>query len=229
MTSRSPVPPAKLCPYARDVLEHLAGHPAASAIVLGGGVALAHYLEYRDTFDLDAWWANGPTKAANALLDDAMRAVARKHGLSLAQRTWGDTMSLELLDGQRKVFSLQIASRDRYLDTPIDAAWLPLRIETLRDNVASKMTALVERGAPRDLRDVYELCRSGLVSVDECWGLYREKHPEKTVADGAAKVLHSVERLDMQRPLDTIQSETDRRSADAVRKWFREVFCRHSS
>ena len=91
-----PTPPASLGTYAREVLEYFAGHEAASDIVIGGGIALAHYLDYRDTFDLDA---------------------------------------------------------------TLVAAWSPVRIESLRDNVASKMTALVERGAPRDLRDIHELCR----------------------------------------------------------------------
>lgn len=132
---------------------------------------------YRDTFDLDAWWAVSPTGPANALLDESMQAVARRHGLACGRRSWGETVSLELMDGPRKMFSLQIAPRDRYLDATLVAAWSPVRIESLRDNVASKMTALVERGAPRDLRDIHELCRRGLVFNAQCWELYEQKNP----------------------------------------------------
>jgi len=51
-----PTPPKNLNPLARELLESLAGHAEAAEIVLGGGVALSHYLEYRDTMDVDAWW-----------------------------------------------------------------------------------------------------------------------------------------------------------------------------
>ena len=59
MTIRNPDPevPANLDPLAREVLEGLRGHAAAEAIVLGGGVALQHYCEFRTTLDIDARWA----------------------------------------------------------------------------------------------------------------------------------------------------------------------------
>lgn len=226
MSFPPPTPPSSLGTYAREVLEYLAGHEAAAEIVIGGGIALAHYLDYRDTFDLDAWWAVSPTAPANALLDEAMQSVAQRHGLACAHRSWGETVSLELIDGARKVFSLQIAPRDRYLDKTLLAAWPPVRIESLRDNVASKMTALVERGAPRDLRDIHELCRRGLVSAAQCWELYEQKNPGRAARDAAAKVLHSLERLEIQRPLNSILDEEQRREAAAVRRWYRDVFCR---
>ena len=87
-----------------------------------GAIPLAHYLDYRDTFHLDAWWAVSPTKPANALLDESMQAVTRRHEFACARRSWGETVSLELMDGPRKVFSLQIAPRDRYLDATLVAA-----------------------------------------------------------------------------------------------------------
>lgn len=229
MSSPRPSAPSRLGIYAREVLEYLAGHPAAAEIVIGGGIALAHYVEYRETFDLDAWWAVAPTAPANALLDEAMHAVASRHGLACVRRSWGETVSLELIDGQRKVFSLQIAPRDRYLDATLEADWPPVRIETLRDNVASKMNAVVNRGAPRDLRDIHEVCRRGLITVPQCWELYEQKNPGLSSRDAAAKVLHALERLEIQRPLDSIADDEQRREATAVRRWYREVFCKQPS
>jgi len=229
MSPPRPTPPSRLGVYAREVLEFLAGHEAAAEIVLGGGIALAHYVDYRDTFDLDAWWAVAPTEPANALLDEAMQTVAARHGMTCVRRSWGETVSLELVAGQRKVFSLQIAPRDRYLDATLEAEWSPVRIETLRDNIASKMNALVNRGAPRDLRDIHEVCRRGLMSATQCWELYEEKNPGWSARDAAGKVLHAVERLEIQRPLDSISDDKQRRDAAAVRQWFRGVFCRHPS
>ena len=222
-----PVPPQSLSPYAREILQLLAGHPEAAEIVIGGGVALSHYAEYRETFDLDAWWATAPTAAARHLIATSLQVVANRHGLVFRQRSWGETESFELADSQRKVFSLQIASRDRYLDEPLEAAWPPVRIETLRDNIASKMVALVERGAPRDLRDIHHLCLRNLVTVAECWDLYRIKNPQQDPTEAAAKILHAIERLEMQRPLQSIPDEVDRRDAATVRTWYRDVLCRH--
>jgi len=104
------------------------------------------------------------------------------------RKYWGDTESYELLQDRRKVFSFQISSRTRYLDTPGDAQWAPVLIETLRDNVASKMVALVERGAPRDMRDVYELCTREMLTIDECWQLWRDKKPGMRHSHGRALV-----------------------------------------
>jgi hypothetical protein len=225
MSPPRPTPPSRLGDYAREVLELLTGREAAAEIVIGGGIALAHYVDYRDTFDLDAWWAVAPTNPANALLDEAMQTVAKRHGMQCVRRSWGETVSLELVAENRKVFSLQIAPRDRYLDATLEAGWPPVRIETLRDNVASKMNALVNRGAPRDLRDIHEVCRRGLLSSRQCWQLYEEKNPGQSVGDAAAKVLHAVERLEIQRPLDGIVDADQRREAAAVRNWYRDVFC----
>lgn len=221
----NPRPPQSLNRFAKELLDLLAGHPEAAEIVIGGGVALAHYLDYRDTVDLDAWWRTAPVETARRLMADSMRVIAARHGLLFQQRAWGETESFELLREGRKVFSLQIAKRGRYLEESLPAAWAPVMIETLQDNVASKMTALVERGAPRDLRDIYEICRRGFVSVEGCWSLYVRKNPDQTASMGAVKVLFAVERLDLQRPLDTISDPTLREQAGHLRKWYREIFC----
>ena len=224
MVSMGPKVPKNLNPLARELLAGLAGHPEAAEIVLGGGVALSHYLEYRDTVDLDAWWKTGPTPRTVALVERCMKVLADKHGLGYRRRTWGETESLELLRGGQKLFSFQISQRTLYLDEAIPTTWKPLCIETLRDNVGSKMTALVERGAPRDLLDVYELCHRGLVAVADCWQLWRAKNPERHPAEGPEKVIFHVERLELQRPLSKLPP-ADRERAANVRGWFRAVFC----
>ena len=225
MREAEPTPPKSLNPYARELLDALAGHPEAAEIVLGGGVALSHYLEYRGTVDLDAWWRGAVSPEARQLAIGATQAVAGKHGLQFRMRSWGETESYELLEKGRKVFSFQISTRTRYLEPPRATPWRPVMIESLRDNVASKMTALSERGAPRDLLDIYELCTRGLVQVAECWKLWSEKNPDRDLQEGRDKVLFHVKRLELQRPLARIHSPGDRARAAAVREWFTAVFC----
>jgi hypothetical protein len=220
-----PKRPQNLNPYARELLDALQGHSEAADIVLGGGVALSHYLEYRGTVDADAWWRKEANAVTRRLLQATMESHARKHGLEHRLRVWGDTESYELIDGKRKAFSFQISTRTRYLDAPRMAPWPPLMLETLRDNVASKMTALVERGAPRDLRDIYELCTRDFVSIEECWKLWQMKNDGRDLQEGRAKVLFHVQRLELQRPLDTIATSAERAGAAAVRQWFTNRLC----
>jgi len=225
MRNLTPTPPKNLNAYAKELLDALAGHPEAIEIVLGGGVALSHYLEYRRTVDVDAWWRADSKAESRRLIHTVMEKLAAKHGMKIRVRTWGDTESYELLDDNKKKFSFQISSRTQYIDAPLAAAWTPILIETLRDNVASKMTALVERGAPRDLLDIYQLCTNQVLSVPECWMLWTEKNPGRDVHDGRLKVLFHVERLELQRPLGKIERPEERDGAAAVRDWFKNRFC----
>lgn len=57
--------------------------------------------------------------------------------------------------------SIQIANRTARLEYPIPAGWINVPLDTLADLVASKMVALVERGAPRDFLDIFQICQAG--------------------------------------------------------------------
>lgn len=125
-----------------------------------------------------------------ALLDEAMQAVAMRHGLTCARRAWGETVSLELLEGRERFF----------------------RCRSPRATVIS-----MRRSRPPGLRSASR--RS------ECWQLYEQKNAGQTARDAAAKVLHSLERLETQRPLPGIADDQQREEAATVRRWYREVFC----
>lgn len=221
-----PVTPKNLNPLARELLESFAGHAEAAEIVLGGGVALSHYLEYRDTVDVDAWWRTEPSEDVLRFVESCMKALAAKHGLDYRRRTWGETESLELLRGSQKQFSFQISRRTLNLDTALPAAWQPLWIETLRDNAGSKMTALVQRGAPRDFLDIYELVNHSVLSIPECWNLWLLKNPGIPVAEAKRKVAARMEMIALSRPLENIQPQAARDRAALVRAWYRDTFTR---
>jgi predicted nucleotidyltransferase component of viral defense system len=90
-------------------------------------------------------------------------------------RSWGDVDSVELQQDGRTVFSFQVARRSAHLEEPISAGWIEVPLDSLADLVSSKMVALVERGAPRDFLDIYTLCQAGLLSVADCWALWRRQ------------------------------------------------------
>jgi len=113
----------RLHELAREILEELRDQPAAAALILGGGVALQHYYEYRETHDIDAWWASTPKADTRQLLRETMQRVAERHGYSLAVRAWRETESLELQDEGKTIFSFQVAVRSLELESPGPSAW----------------------------------------------------------------------------------------------------------
>lgn len=226
MADRHPNPPKNLNPLARELLESLAGHSEAAEIILGGGVALSHYLEYRDTVDVDAWWRTDPAAAVLVLVERCMTELAARHGFTYRRRTWGETESLEVLRGTQKTFSFQISKRTLSLDEPIPAEWPPLWIETLRDNVGSKMTALVQRGAPRDFLDIHQLVHQSIISIADCWHLWGLKNPGVPEDEARRKVCARLEMIEAARPLATIQPASARENAENVRSWYRTTFTR---
>ncbi|MEX0668848.1 MAG: nucleotidyl transferase AbiEii/AbiGii toxin family protein [Pirellulales bacterium] len=224
MTTPQPKTPDSLHPLSRELLEILAGHAEAAQVVIGGGVALSHYLEYRNTVDLDAWWRAEPRADVLAFLEASMRAIASRHGLEYRRRSWGETESLELLRGGLKHFSFQISRRTLSLDDAIPSQWHPVCIETLRDNVASKMLALVQRGAPRDFLDIYHLCTGGVVSMADCWSWFTAKNPGITIDEAKRKIIARLAMIETTRPLETIQPVEAREQAARVRDWYYRIF-----
>ncbi|MBI4546015.1 MAG: hypothetical protein HY703_12515 [Gemmatimonadetes bacterium] len=213
-------------PLAEEILSSLRECPEAGDIILGGYFALKQYLDYRATHDLDAWWRTGRTEGAVACIQRVMRAVADRHGLRFAQREWGETLSFELADERRKIFSFQIAVRSLELEPPRKSAWEPVLVESLADNVGSKMNALVQRGAPRDFVDIMELVTRGIVSLEQCWDWWARKNPGIDLDQARAQALRHLQALGQRRPLAAIADAGERAAARRARAWIRRTLLR---
>lgn len=221
-----PRKPATMPSYAEEVLTKLGEHPESAEIVLGGHLALKHYLDFRQTHDIDAWWRGARSPQAEGNIRSVMADVAAHHGFQLAERTFAEVSSFEFLAQDRKVFSFQIAPRSLYLSEPVLSPWPPLLLETLEDNIASKMNALVNRGAPRDFLDIQRAVEQGLLSPERCWALWQQRNPEETIATGQQKILLHLAALETRRPLEQIQDPKEREQALQTRTWFRTRFLR---
>lgn len=96
------------------------------------------------------------------------------------------------------------------------------------DLVAAKMTALVERGAPRDFLDIFSLCAQDIIEPAECWLLWQERQTragdEADFARAHLAIETHLERIALHRPLESIQNPEQRQQAETVRRWFREIF-----
>lgn len=220
--------PHRIDPLAERILDLLTKYAAAGEIVLGGYFALRHYLEYRDTYDIDAWWRTRADAAAEAAVREVMTRVAVEEGLEIRERRFGETTSFELRRAGRKCFSFQIAVRSVELEPPTASAWPPIQIETLQDNLGAKMNALVDRGAPRDFTDVMRVVNAGLASTAACWELWSRKNAGQAMIGARDKVRHHLTEIELRRPLEFVSDPDERKRAKETRDWFRNEFLRAS-
>lgn len=224
---RQPRRPANLSNYAEACLQCLADQGLGGRISLGGALGLLHYLDYRPTHDVDAWWEASATAEEQRQVLQVIRTTLEPYG-EIRVRTWGDVVSVELLRERRAVFSFQIARRSAQLEHSMPAPWVNVLLDSFPDLVASKMVALVERGAPRDFRDIYALCRAGLTTPRECWDLWQRRQQLSGSDTDYARARLAVEthlvRIALHRPLEQISDSQQQAEAKQVRAWFTEVF-----
>jgi len=229
MKNISPRQPWHLSPYVRTCLGALVRGNLAKRISIGGALGLFHYLDYRPTHDVHAWWSEALTEAQRQEVTRTLEEALAVHG-DVRVRTWGDVASVELVQDGRTVFSFQIATRSARLEEPTSAGWIDVPLDSLPDLVASKMLALVERGAPRDFLDIFTVCQAGVLSVSECWALWQRRQSlagSDTDASRARLAIEThLERIALHRPIEQIADLVQREQAQEVRDWYANVFLR---
>ena len=215
--------PSHLSPLALRCLEMLAERGLGGQVSIGGAVGLLHFLDYRSTMDLDAWWSKEARSTDRLQVEETIQAALSPDG-SVRIRRWGDVVSIELVERDKKVFSFQVADRTSQLEPSIQLPWISVAMDTWNDLVASKMVALVERGAPRDFRDIHAVCRAGLITPDVCWKLWRTKQLLNEQEPSATRARLSIEshlaRLSRLRPLAGISDADERQAAASLREFF---------
>jgi hypothetical protein len=222
-----PKQPSHLSGYAEACLKTLVRADLADRISIGGALGLFHYVDYRPTQDVDAWWSQTVTEAQKKEVIYAIQSELESFG-KVSTRSWGDVTSIELSQNNKKVFSFQIATRSVQLEQSVSAGWIDIPLDSLTDLIASKMVALVERGAPRDFLDIYTLCMKGFLTINSCWDLWKKRQSlagsdTNTTRACLAIEIH-LERIIMLRPLESILDLDQREQAERLRIWFRESF-----
>jgi len=217
--------PPDTSPFAVLCLEAIAAAGLGSSISIGGAFGLSQYLSYRSTQDVDARWTEAATSDVRARLIETVDAALRTAG-SVRTRSWGDVTSIELVREGRTVFSFQVAARSALLRPPRAGPWSGgILLDSLDDLVASKMVALVERGTPRDFRDIHALCQASLVDPAGCWRLWgaRQKAAGESVDPRRARlaIRSHLARIEAIRPLADIAAKDQRASAEQLRSWFK--------
>ncbi len=227
MKTLQPHKPSNLSRYAQVCLQALVEAGLSNHLSLGGAVGLFHYLDYRATHDVDAWWSEAVTERQKRDVVDTLTVALSEFG-RVSVRSWGDVVSVELLQENKVVFSFQIAARTIRLQEPVSAGWIDVPLDSLPDLLAAKMTALVERGAPRDFLDIYSLCEAGVVTVDECWSTWRQRQvisgDNGDLSRARLAIETHLQRIALHRPLEKIADPGQREQARRVREWFSNVF-----
>ncbi|MBN1147297.1 MAG: nucleotidyl transferase AbiEii/AbiGii toxin family protein [Anaerolineales bacterium] len=199
-------------------------------VSLGGALALAYYHEYRITDDVDAWWDEDIDEEHKQAVIQCLENTLSSFG-EVRTRRWGDVFSIELVvPGLRHTaFSFQIAKRSARLNPSLPAPWPEnLKLDSITDLLASKMVALIERGAPRDFRDIYIFCQEHLTTPEQCWRLWRERQKLSGSDADAPRARLAIQthlaRIAAHRPLEQIDDPDERAAAQRLRRWFSEEF-----
>lgn len=227
MNRPQPQRPTHLPEYSEACLQALVEHNLADKISLGGALGLLHYLDYRATHDVDAWWSTTAVAREQRRVIEVIETVLGAFG-PIRTRSWGDVVSIELQREGRTVFSFQIARRSAQLEPSAPAPWTRVLLDSFADLVAGKMVALVERGAPRDVRDVYALCQAGLINPRECWELWQRRQAAAGSDSNTDRARLAVEthlaRIIQHRREEQIADPEQRAEAKRVRAWFTREF-----
>jgi hypothetical protein len=217
--------PANVQPLARLCLEAIAVAGLGGCVSIGGAFGLSHYLEYRTTHDVDAWWTGAATPDLRRRVVETVAAALETGGI-VRTRSWSGMTSVEVAREGRTVFSFQVADRSALLREPQTGPWPGgILLDSLDDLIASKMVALVERGAPRDFRDIHAVCRAGLTDPPGCWRLWEARLAaagEQVDAVRARLAIRShLARIESARPIESIADAGQRNEAVQVRSWFK--------
>jgi len=223
-----PQRPTQVSEYAQACLDALAASGHGQRLSLGGAFGLAHYFEYRATHDVDAWWVEPVTGEERRQIVQALETALKPFG-EVRTRAWGDVVSVELAREKKTVFSFQIARRSVGLRPPTVGLWPGgIGVDSFDDLLASKMVALVERGAPRDFRDIYALCQNNYCSLADCWRVWDNRQQlsgeDADRQRATAAICAHLARLAQARPLAKIADPQERASAAQLRNWFNKEF-----
>jgi predicted nucleotidyltransferase component of viral defense system len=145
----------ELTPGQREVLRAVAQSSLASDFYLSGGTALRiAYLHHRTSLDLD-FFSRLPLRA------EAVMTVFRQAGIEIRDpsRVYDRWQFTAAAAGEaiRVEFVHYAFDRVAPADLRIDA----LEVDSIRDILANKLSALIDRCEPKDYADVLLLLRSG--------------------------------------------------------------------
>lgn len=157
--------------YATFILTEIQKDPIDELCIVGG-VALNHYIPYRTTDDLDTSWINGkPNLNTLRKLEIIGNKLSKEYNLIMKKEDNNTVNSFNFFNKQdEKVFSIDCSIRSKFVEKklikPLNPSIQGIQVESLYDNITSKVTALIERGIPRDITDTIEIIKKTNISFE---------------------------------------------------------------
>ncbi|MBT9556490.1 MAG: nucleotidyl transferase AbiEii/AbiGii toxin family protein [Myxococcales bacterium] len=150
---------SRLSPFQHRILDVVAG---LGWTLTGGGALAGFHLGHRETRDLDLFWHGRstldhlPAEIARRLRDVGLTVDTLQHAPGFHQ--------LRVSDAQTAIPVDLVADPSPCVEMPTEVS-PGVQVDTPREILANKLTALLSRWAPRDLVDVQALLGSG-ISLD---------------------------------------------------------------
>lgn len=152
-----------IIPETQSLLEKLSALPVLEDARLVGGTALALQLGHRTSVDLDFF---GRINADSEELRDILREVGRVEVASVSKNInifWVNGIKVDMVNYPYP-----------WLDLPIEEDGV--RLASLRDIAAMKVSAIVNRGTKKDFIDLYTLLR--FFKLDDILDIYSRKYSD---------------------------------------------------
>ena len=152
-----------IIPETQSLLEKLSALPVLDDARLVGGTALALQLGHRTSVDLDFF---GRINADSEELRDILREVGRVEVASVSKNInifWVNGIKVDMVNYPYP-----------WLDLPIEEDGV--RLASLRDIAAMKVSAIVNRGTKKDFIDLYTLLQ--FFKLDDILDIYSRKYSD---------------------------------------------------
>lgn len=166
----------------RDALREMARFLSGTGFYLAGGTALAILLGHRRSVDLD-WFRVEPIHEPQLLAQEMRDGGITLMDVRLAKGT---------IHGSVNRVSVSLFEYAYALLSPlIEWPEIPCRIASLQDIAAMKLSAVVGRGARKDLVDVHALIQHGMTLAEMLRG-----YATKYAVEDVSNVLYSLAYFD---------------------------------
>ena len=152
-----------IIPETHSLLEKLSALPVLEDARLVGGTALALQLGHRTSVDLDFF---GRINADSVELRDVLREVGKVEVASVSKNInifWINGIKVDMVNYPYP-----------WLDMPIEENGV--RLASLKDIAAMKVSAIVNRGTKKDFIDLYTLLQS--FTLDDILDMYSRKYSD---------------------------------------------------
>ena len=88
--------------FAKVCLDALVQQGLGDKLSISGAFGLLHFIDYRPTNDVDAWWMESVTTEDQRRIISALEEALKPYG-QIRTRKWGEVVSVELVKDKKNI------------------------------------------------------------------------------------------------------------------------------